>query len=158
MYGWGNWWRKSFSDQPQVLLFTDFCEKPLWFLLKSRARKWVADCFLLLKRWSPMQFWKHHFCLLPSFVINSKLIPSFQSPWIRFCLADLLVVALFLTWSSKNATYWVWFLSMRPCTVCYFTIPGAGFHAGYGRNCLLGWVYRDVRWVTNQQKSCRQVR
>lgn len=42
--------------------------------------------------------------------------------------------------------------------LCYFPIPGAGFHAGCGRSYLLGWVYRDVRWVTNQQKSCRQVR
>lgn len=42
--------------------------------------------------------------------------------------------------------------------LCYSTIPGAGFHAGCGRNCLPGWVYGDVRWVTNQQKSCRQVK
>lgn len=37
--------------------------------------------------------------------------------------------------------------------LCYFTIPGAGFHAGCGRNYLIDWVYRDVRWVTNQQKK-----
>lgn len=48
---------------------------------------------------------------------------------------------------------------MSSCRVlCYFTIPGAGFQAGCGRSCLLGWLYRDVRWVTNQQKSYRKVR
>lgn len=111
------------------------CEKPLSFLLKSRVRKWVADCSLLLKRWSPTEFCKHHFYLLSSFVIKFKLSPSFQSPWIRFCLADFLVLALILTWSRKNATYWAWLLWMSPCRfLCYFTVPGAGFHAGCGRN------------------------